>query len=162
MADLQTLWRNRSDDQVRDALASLDDYSQEAQAVIRGEQVARGLPAPRVHDPLVDDVLPDVGNAHRVLVGLVALQWTALLYFVVLQDWLPGSLRRTVTDVAALVLVGTIVAVPIAIRWLVKRLGVSSSLAWFSAMPLLGLLFVLNYRSIVASAAKRRYVASPM
>lgn len=162
MADLQTLWRNRSDDQVVEALASLDDYSQEAQAVIRREQIARGLPPPLVLGPMAGDALPDVGPARRLAFGLVALQWTTLLYFLVLQDSLPGPLRATVTDMAAVVFLATVIAVPIAIRRLVRQLGMASSLSWFSAMPLLSLLFVLNYRSIVASAAQRRYVAAPM
>jgi len=138
VADLDTLWRNRSDDQVSAALDCLDDYNEDAQAIIRAEQGRRGLPPPILRPTAGTDLsLVDVS----------------------IRDELPSTLAAPLTTVSMLALIVTVFAIPVASYRLFKRLGVSSGLALLTYAPLLGLLFVLGFRYVAADWAKRNRVA---
>ena len=152
MADLATVWRNRTDDQVSAALAGLGEFSDEAQAVIRAEQARRGLETPVIHRPPPADI-DAIVRLHRIVVALVALQWMVVL-FAVVNDGMPPRFL----SLAILTLLGTVIATPLVARRLLTRLEVDASLASMTYAPLFSLLFVLNFRSIAAGWAKRHGV----
>jgi hypothetical protein len=159
VADLDTVWRNRSDDQVSAALESLDDYNDDAQAIIRAEQLRRGLPPPIAPTQMRGDDVGDVARLHRVVLTLVAVQWGAVLYALFVHDQLSPVAAGLLTSVSVLVLLFSMVAIPIASYRLLKRLQVAPGLALLTCMPLLSLLVVLSFRYIAADWARRHRVS---
>jgi hypothetical protein len=158
MSDLQTVWRARTDAQVLDALTCLSDYNDEAQAIIRAEGTRRRLDAPPIEPPALPGDIDGVARLHRVFVALVAVQWSSLLYAIVLLDELPRALAPLLTPVAQLLLIGTVLAVPIVGSRLLKRLEVGAGFAMMFYAPLVGLLAVLSFPYIAAAWARRHGV----
>ena len=149
MADLEGIWRRKSDEQLREAMAYLSDYGEAGQRVIRGEFARRGLEMLAVSVTFYD--ARSIGRLHRWFAGLVAAQWTALIVVLAARGLFSRNIDDTLQLLALVTLLGTIVAVPFVAHNLLKRLGVES-LSWgmgLAFVPLASLLVFFGIRSDV-------------
>ncbi|MEO5822467.1 MAG: hypothetical protein ABIT71_18315 [Vicinamibacteraceae bacterium] len=149
MSDLQTLWRNRNDEQVREALEVLSDYGDEAQAILRAEQSRRGILMPAAVELPLGDVQA-VARTHRVLVTLVAIQWMSLVYAVFVNG--PQA------PAAALVMIGVTFPIRIFSAKLLALVDADSRLLTLASVPLFGLILVFKFPGIAAKWARRHGV----
>jgi hypothetical protein len=151
MTDLETVWRSRTDDRVIDAMASLDDFNPEARAVIQAEHARRGLPPPFVV-PATSVDFEGVARAHRIFIGLVALQFGAFVGTWFVFD---GGRPGLAVFVWMLVTLGTTIGVPVAGWSLFARIGVTPGLAVVTLLPLIGPLFALLFPYFAGEWARR-------
>lgn len=148
MSNLQTVWRDRTDEQVREALGALSDYGAEAQAILLEEQARRGIVLPTAAELPVGDVA-GVARIHRLLVILVAGQWLSMAYVL-----LGGPL----VSLAALVIIGTVFPIRIVSAKLLALVEADARLLTLASIPLFGLILVFKFPSIAASWARRHGV----
>ena len=58
MTEIEQVWRRKSDEEVLDAMAHIEEYRSPAQSAIRAEHLRRGLPPPRLEEPEEDSERP--------------------------------------------------------------------------------------------------------
>jgi hypothetical protein len=146
MTDLEEIWSRRTDEQLSEALASLTDFSDEGQAVIRSECLRRGIERP-VRRTVTDQDVVDVVRSYQWYVRCVVAQWVIVATFLVVPQLFRGEVGSFLVLVLLLVLVATSIALPKLGRRLLVQLGDEAPgrttvfLSWplFAALTLAGL-----------------------
>ena len=88
VTELEELWRRKNDEQLFEAFAYLEEYSEEGQGVIRAEFLRRGL-VERSKRSITFQEAAAVATLRRRLVGFVAAQWLSLIAIVFIAPILP-------------------------------------------------------------------------
>lgn len=156
MTHLEDLWRRKPDDQIIDASACLDEYGDDARAIIQAEFLRRRL-VPPWKTEVAPGVLATITRLQRRFVGLVTAQWLSLILVGPVTAYVPASVAATVGLLFTLVFVITLVALPLTGRKLLALLEVDSpgKTASLMYMPLFSLLVLIGSRGIREQWSKR-------
>jgi hypothetical protein len=156
MTELEELWHGRSDEQLFEALSSLEEYSQDGQKVIHAEFVRRGLTEP-ARKPITFEEAVAVRVLQRRFIGLVGTQWVSLGLLSLLAPTASTTVGFAIVLLCAAGFSLACVLVPVTGYKLLKRLEVKSpgGLAILMlCMPLFSLLVVVGIRSFTKRWSK--------
>lgn len=155
MTELEELWRRKSDEQLFEAFAYLDEYSDEGQRVIRGEFLRRNLTEPS-KKPITFREAAHVATLYRRFAAVVAGQWLSLIVMIFVTPLLSRSAGSILALLCLVVFLMSLIVVPMTGYRLLKCVEVESPgrLAVLMRMPLFSLLALMGMRSFTQRWSK--------